>query len=158
MCFFLKKKVLIIAAASQFIWFNPYSFYSIYICQIQENTLFGETPIYYWAKKNTDSFGPNTRVEKAGCPAQSIHKPAHGFIACCNSQGGQIQNQTSPCRRNEFGVSNVKQRTMIKCTYLYRELMLRLKARKITYNFYRLREKGMLNWRAYGKHRESIQK
>ncbi|KAF8660434.1 hypothetical protein HU200_058018 [Digitaria exilis] len=47
---------------------------------------------------------------------------------------------------------------MIKYTYLYRELMLRIKARRITHEFYLLREKGMLDWEVYGKHRESIRK
>lgn len=63
---------------------------------MQENTLFGETPIYCWTKKNADSFRPNTRAEGSSeKKSQSVHKPTHGFIAC-NRQGGQIQNQTSP--------------------------------------------------------------
>ncbi|KAF8673768.1 hypothetical protein HU200_010626 [Digitaria exilis] len=47
---------------------------------------------------------------------------------------------------------------MIRCTYLHRELMLRLDARRITEKFYLLKEKGMFSWKAYKKHKENIQK
>lgn len=62
------------------------------------------------------------------------------------------------CRRNEYGITDIKRNSMIKYTYLYRELMLRLDARKITEKFYRWKEKGMFDWKAYQKHRESFRK
>lgn len=62
------------------------------------------------------------------------------------------------CRRNEYGIADVKRRVMIKYTYLHRELMLRLDGRRITEKFNRPKEKGMFNWKAYKKHRESIRK
>ncbi|KAF8651639.1 hypothetical protein HU200_063148 [Digitaria exilis] len=45
---------------------------------------------------------------------------------------------------------------MVKYNYLYRELLLRYEARKITGIFFLLKEKGMFNWEAYKEHRESI--
>lgn len=62
------------------------------------------------------------------------------------------------CRRNEYGISNVKRGVMIKPTYLCRELILRLVSRKITEEYLLLEEKGMLNWEAYKENRESIEK
>ena len=62
------------------------------------------------------------------------------------------------CRRDEYGITNLNRRAMIKYTYLYRELMLCLDARKITETYYYLEEKGMFSWEAYKEHKDSIQK
>ncbi|KAK3141142.1 hypothetical protein QOZ80_4BG0330070 [Eleusine coracana subsp. coracana] len=62
------------------------------------------------------------------------------------------------CRHNEYGIINLKKKVMVKCTYLYHELMLRLDARKATEMYIILKEKGMFSWPAYKEHRESIQK
>jgi hypothetical protein len=62
------------------------------------------------------------------------------------------------CRYDEYGIGDLKRRVMTKKTYLYRELMLRLNATKIIEKFYIWKEKGMFNWKAYGKHKESIWK
>lgn len=46
------------------------------------------------------------------------------------------------CRRDEYGiVINLKKNVMVKCTNLYHELMLRLKARRATGEYYILKEK-----------------
>lgn len=58
-------------------------------------------------------------------------------------------------RRDEYGTADLKRRVMIRCTYLYREVMLRLNARRITEEYYCLKEKGMFAWEAYGKHKEA---
>ena len=73
---------------------------------------------------------------------------------------GKFRNKQAliPCRYDEYGIGDLKRRVMIKCTYLYRELMLRLNARKITETYYIWKEKGMFNWKAYRKHIESIWK
>jgi len=47
---------------------------------------------------------------------------------------------------------------MIKQTCLYREVMLRVKASKITAEYFDLKKKGLLSWEAYKEHREDIQK
>jgi hypothetical protein len=62
------------------------------------------------------------------------------------------------CRHDEYGIGDLKRRVMIRQTYLYRELMLRLNARKITDTYFCSKEKGLFNWKAYKKHKESIQK
>jgi hypothetical protein len=64
---------------------------------MQENTTFGENPIYVWIKKIEDSFGPNQRagcLEKEARPTSSIQNPIPTFA--WNTEGFQIQNQTSP--------------------------------------------------------------
>ncbi|PUZ49513.1 hypothetical protein GQ55_7G332000 [Panicum hallii var. hallii] len=61
------------------------------------------------------------------------------------------------CRHDEYGISDVKKRVMLKKTYVYRELMLRLRARKITAEYYSLKQRGLFSWAAYQEHRESIQ-
>lgn len=53
------------------------------------------------------------------------------------------------CRRNEYDIINLKRKAMIKYNYLYRELMLRYEARKITDKYFHLKEKGMFDWEAY---------
>jgi len=52
---------------------------------------------------------------------------------------GKFRNKQAliPCRYDEYGIGDLKRRVMIKCTYLYRELMLRLNARKITETYCR---------------------
>lgn len=44
---------------------------------------------------------------------------------------------------------------MIKKTYLYRELRLRLDGRKLTAEYLDMKKQGMLSWEAY-EHREDI--
>jgi hypothetical protein len=47
------------------------------------------------------------------------------------------------CRRNEYGLINLKKKCVVKETHLYRELLLRLRVRPITQEIYDLRKKGL---------------
>ncbi|KAJ1273515.1 hypothetical protein BS78_06G286600 [Paspalum vaginatum] len=47
---------------------------------------------------------------------------------------------------------------MIKCTYLFREVKLRIHARVLTRLYYRLIAKGMCDWEAYQEHQASIKR
>lgn len=62
------------------------------------------------------------------------------------------------CRRDEYGITDLNRRVMIKETYLYRELRLRLDRRKLTAEYLDLKKQGMLSWEAYNEHREDIHK
>lgn len=45
---------------------------------------------------------------------------------------------------------------MVKGTYLYREFMLRLDVRRLTQQYYDLKEQGLHTWAAYDEHKKSI--
>ncbi|KAG0548145.1 hypothetical protein BDA96_01G141500 [Sorghum bicolor] len=62
------------------------------------------------------------------------------------------------CRHDEYGITDLTRRVMIKETYLYRELRLRLAGRKLSAQYLDLKKKGMLRWEAYKEHREDIRK
>jgi hypothetical protein len=84
---------------------------------------------------------PNTYI----CMEQSVAK-------------SRVKQSLALCRHDEYGIGNLKRRVMIKQSYLYKELMLRLEGRKITEKYYCLNEKGMFNWKTHGKHKESMRK
>ncbi|TVU16567.1 hypothetical protein EJB05_40138 [Eragrostis curvula] len=74
---------------------------------------------------------------------------------------GKIQFIAGPegftlCRRDEYGVVNLKKKVMVKGTNLYREFRLRLEARKLTEAYNLLKGRGLVSWAAYEEHRESI--
>lgn len=130
---------------------------------MQENTKFGENSIYVRVKKIEDSFGSNHRagsLEKAACPTPIPIQASK--VQYLDFRGkGKFRNKQALilCRYDDYGIGDLKRRVMTKKkTYLYRELMLRLNATKITEKFYIWKEKGMFNWKAYGKHKESIWK
>ncbi|TVU44583.1 hypothetical protein EJB05_04028, partial [Eragrostis curvula] len=85
-----------------------------------------------------------------------------GFAYRKTQKLGKVQFIAGPegftlCRHDEFGIANLKKRCMVKQTNLYREFMLRLRARKITQEYYDLTKQGLFSWPAYMEHRESIQ-
>lgn len=45
---------------------------------------------------------------------------------------------------------------MVKGTYLYREFMLRLDVRRLTQQYYDLKEQGLHTWATYDEHKKSI--
>lgn len=60
------------------------------------------------------------------------------------------------CRRDEYGVTRLKDRRMLKTTSLHREFKLRTDSRTLSQEYYDLREQGLGKWPAFKEQRKSF--